>query len=93
MTWRLSPRAEADLAQILDTIAADHPAAARAWLARMERAFHAIAASPGLGVAREDVRPGLRVHAVGRYLVLYRATDGVAVVRVIHGARLWARLL
>ena len=93
MTWRLSPRAEEDLAQVAEFIAADHPRAALEWVDRMERAFEALAAMPMIGTARDDVRPGLRVHAVGRYLMLYRVADGVDVVRVIHGARLWQRLI
>lgn len=49
---------------------------------------------PETGVAHDDVRPGLRLFPVGRYLVLYRL-DGphVEIVRVIHGARQWQELL
>jgi toxin ParE1/3/4 len=98
MAWQLSPKAEDDLAAILDALAARNPRAAAASLDRMERAFEAIGAMPGIGASREDVRPGLRLHPVGRYLILYRMAEPVQpplvqIVRVIHGARLWQTLV
>jgi toxin ParE1/3/4 len=49
---------------------------------------------PGIGVSRDDVRPGLRTFPVGRYLILYRAIgDDAEIVRVVHGARQWQDLL
>ena len=47
-----------------------------------------------MGVARDDVRQGLRMLAFGRYLLLYQIEAGVVeVVRVLHGARRWRQLL
>lgn len=49
---------------------------------------------PGLGVARPDVRPDLRMLPAGNYLILYCEIDGGAeIVRVVHGARQWQDLL
>lgn len=49
---------------------------------------------PEMGAPRFDVRPDMRLLPMGRYLMLYRATDTVAeIVRVIHGAREWEDLV
>lgn len=49
---------------------------------------------PEMGSPRFDVRPGMRLFPIGRYLILYRAADAVAeIVRVIHGAREWEDLV
>jgi toxin ParE1/3/4 len=49
---------------------------------------------PGLGVARPDIRPDLRLWPVGNYLILYWQVDAdVEVVRVLPGARNWPDLL
>ena len=46
-----------------------------------------LADQPGLGPARPDIAPDLRNFPVRRYLILYRQiTDGVEIVRVVHGA-------
>jgi toxin ParE1/3/4 len=94
MTFRLRPQAEADLQAIAATLAADNPAAAARWLATMLQACMRLGEMPGMGAPRFDVRPGLRLHPVGNYLLLSRATDGDAeIVRVMHGARQWRELL
>lgn len=47
-----------------------------------------------MGVARFDIRRGLRMFPVGNYLILYREIDdGAEILRVIHGARQWQDLL
>ena len=49
---------------------------------------------PGMGVARPDIRPELRTFPVGNYLILYREIEnGAEIVRVVHGAREWQKLL
>jgi toxin ParE1/3/4 len=94
MSFRLTPQAEADLAAISDYIGADNPAAARRLLDRFYECFGLLATFPQLGVSRDEVRTGLRLHPVGNYLILYRQIDtGVEVVRVVHGARQWRDLL
>ena len=55
---------------------------------RIERRFALLADNPGLGVTREDLRPGLRCFTHARHLIYYRAIrSGIEVVRVVHGAR------
>lgn len=40
------------------------------------------------GVARDWLRPGLRMHPFGNYVAYFRITDdGLLVIRVVHGAR------
>lgn len=83
-----APAAAADLEAIVDYIAADNPAAAQALIARLEDLAAALAATPGMGRVRLDLLPNLRSFRLGRYLLFYRATsNGIEVVRVLHGAR------
>ncbi len=94
MTYRLRPLAEADLAGIVRYIASDNPEAARRWLDDMARHCENLGLMPGIGVARPDIRPDLRLLPVGRYLILYEmSADGVDIVRVLHSARRWEELL
>lgn len=94
MTFRLRPEAEADIEGVALYIAADNPVAAQAWFDDIHRRFQRLAAMPEMGTRRDDVRPGLRLFPVGRYLVLYRLVgSNVEIVRVIHGARQWQELL
>ena len=94
MTFRLRPEAERDIAAIALYIAADSPAAAKLWIEEIHRRCELIGESPGMGVARPDIRRGLRMMPFGNYLILYeRAPDGADIVRVLHGARQWQELL
>ncbi len=93
MTFRLLPAAETDLAEISGHIADDDPAAALRWFESILRRCRQLGETPGMGVARPDVRPELRLFPFGKYLILYREVDGGAeIVRVIHGARQWREL-
>lgn len=94
MTFRLRPEAEADIENIALYIAEDNPSAARRWFEDIYRCCRNLGDMPGMGVARPDVRPGLRMFPMGKYLILYREIEGDAeIVRVIHGARQWQELL
>jgi toxin ParE1/3/4 len=94
MTFSLRPAAETDIESITSYIAQDKPAAARHWFDSIHRACERLGDMPQIGVARDDVRPGLRLFAVGNYLILYQvAKTGVEIVRVLHGARQWQVLL
>lgn len=91
------PVAERDLLDILDYIARDRPAAARAFVDRLERAIDGLARFPRSGRAPEDDdlrRLGYRVLVVEGYLVFYVVTGRtVQIRRVIHGARRYDFLL
>lgn len=94
MTYRLLPQAIRDIEGIVLTIAVDNPVAAQHWFDRLHKTFSSLGAMPEMGSPRFDVRPGMRLFPIGRYLILYRAADAVAeIVRVIHGAREWEDLV
>jgi toxin ParE1/3/4 len=88
MSYRISPRADADLDEIWTYIAQDNPRAAD----RMEQALHEameqLGRMPGLGHRRSDASDRYRFWSVGRYLIAYRVEKKtVHVVRVLHGSR------
>ena len=92
----VSPLAQADIDEIWDYIARDSSQNANRFVDRIEQRFGLLAAKPRLGVARDDLRPGLRRFGYARYLIYYRLIrGGIEVVRVVHGARdqraLWRR--
>lgn len=94
MTFRLRPQAEADIEAIALYIAQDNPVAARNWFNDIYSSCQKLGLMPGMGVARFDVRPNLRMFVVGNYLILYQQIEnGVDIVRVLHGARQWRELL
>lgn len=86
--YRLLPQAAADLEGIGDHIAADNPARAESFVDELEAACQRLAETPGMGVAREQLRPGLRMFPVRGYLIFYTPMEhGIEVVRVLSGAR------
>ena len=86
--------AEADLTSLWAYIAADNEPAANRLLERIETASKRLVEFPELGRSHDDVRSGLRLFAVGNYLLLFRRTEeGVEIVRVLHGKRNWRALL
>lgn len=94
MSYKLLPQACEDVEAIALAIAKDNQKAAEKWLIRIERSFENLASMPLMGVARFDVRSDMRLLAVGDYLVLHRAHEnGIDIVRVVHGARQWERLV
>lgn len=94
MAVRFLPVADADLLAASRYIASHNPQAARRWVLRVRERCAKLGEMPGLGAPRFDVLPGLRLLPVGTYLVLYReAGADVEVLRVVHGARQWQRLL
>ncbi len=87
-------QAEDDLLDIWLYIAQDKPNAADQFLDELEAKFLLLAEQPQLGPARPDIAPGLRYFPVRSYLILYREiTEGVEIVRVVHGARRLINLL
>jgi toxin ParE1/3/4 len=94
MSFRLRPEAEADIERIALYIAADNPAAARRWIDEFHRRCELLGSMPEMGVAKPEIRPNLRMFAMGNCLILYQPVEGRAeIVRVIHGARKWQELL
>ena len=83
-----SPRAVIDIADIIEYIAAHNVSAARRILNRFDELFDQISRNPEMGERRDDLAVGARIFSVGNYVVVYRAiTNGVEIIRVVHGAR------
>ena len=83
-----APAAEGDLTEIYIFIAGDNRAATWATIELLDQKTATLAATPGIGRAREELQPNLRSLAVGNYVIFYRASpDGIEVVRVLHGKR------
>lgn len=86
--YRLSKDAETDLLGIWEYIATDDERAAEAFHALLHEKFRALAFSPLIGIAANDVARGLRKFPVGNYLIYYRPIRGkLTILRVIHGKR------
>jgi len=84
----VSERARADLGEIWEYIATDNVSAADKYLAEIDDGCRALAESPRMGRARDDIAPGFRYFPVGNHLILYCILDdGVGIVRVVHAAR------
>jgi toxin ParE1/3/4 len=77
-----------DYEEIWRYIARDNPPAADRLITTIERQLSGLAAMPGVGREEPNLAANLRSYPVGNYLIFYRPTaDGVALVRVLHGAR------
>ncbi|MDQ6434738.1 type II toxin-antitoxin system RelE/ParE family toxin [Mesorhizobium sp. LHD-90] len=94
MSFRLHPEAKADIKAITHYIAKDNRRAAEGWFEEVYERCRRIGEMPRMGVARFDIRPGLRSLPFGNYLILYGEIEGgVEIIRVVHGARQWEDLL
>jgi toxin ParE1/3/4 len=88
MRLRVTRLAQLDVDQIHDQIAADKPSAALRWVQRTRQQFKFLARNPGVGEARDDVRPAIRSISHGNYVILFRVkSDALEIVRVVHGRR------
>jgi toxin ParE1/3/4 len=77
-----------DLLEIWSGIARHNPAAADDLTDSFNASLATLARVPGMGRARDELRPGLRSFPVRKYLLIYKKIPGgVELVRVIHGAR------
>jgi len=82
------PLAEADILDIWDYIAEDSLDQADRWAEGLDQKMYLWARQPLMGRERDELMPGLRSFPFGRYVVFYIAwTDGIDVVRVLHGSR------
>ena len=83
-----SPRAVIDMADIVEYIAVHNVTAARRLLDRFDDLFSQLAQNPEMGQRREELAPSARTMSIGNYVVVFRPiSDGVEVIRVVHGAR------
>jgi toxin ParE1/3/4 len=89
-----SPLAEQDYREIWRYIARDNEDAASRLLQTIDRKLELYAENPAMGTKREMLAPGLRSFPIGKYLAFYRiVSDGIQLVRVLHGARELKKLL
>lgn len=94
MTYRVSRLAEKDMHEVAVYIARDSRTAARNWTASIREKCRLLGEMSELGVNRDELRKGLKTFPVGNYLILYKQVEiGIEVVRVLHGARQWQKLL
>src|SRR5947208_533307 len=83
-----SQQAAQDLDDIYEYLAQFSLASAARVVQAIEQTCRNLARFPGIGTARDDLQPGLRSFPSGRYVIVYRPlTDGVRIVRIVHGAR------
>jgi toxin ParE1/3/4 len=83
-----SPKSRQDLLDIGDYIAKDSRTNARRFVAKLIEQCRKIGRAPLGYVGREDLAPGLRMAALDRYVIFFRAVDGVVrIERVLHAAR------
>jgi len=94
------PAARADLLEQFGHLVQHSLEAANRFLAAAESAFERLAEMPGMGVRRPLKSPrleGLRqwpIPGFRHHLIYYRETsDGIEVIRVLHGARDVQRIL
>lgn len=84
----IAPAARDDLRGIALYIADDNPDRANSFVAELEARFAVVAERPLSFPARDEISPGLRSAAHGRYRILFRdLPHAVRIVRVLHAAR------
>ena len=82
------PEAETDVLDIWGFIAEDSIAEADRWVDRLDERLQLWATQPMIGRAREELAPGIRSMAFGRYVVFFAPIhDGIDLVRVLHSSR------
>jgi toxin ParE1/3/4 len=93
LTW--APRARRDIVAFWNYYARRNPDAADRLLDEIERVARLLADNPMMGVARNELGPGVRTFVAARIFVMaYRVLDdGVDVLAVVHHARDVRRLL
>ena len=86
--YSVSLQARRDLRDIEEFISDYNPVAADQLRARIDDQFQLLADNPFMGRERAELGDNLRSLRVENYVIIYRPADsGVAIVRVINGAR------
>ena len=91
----ISPKADADLDDQFRIIAENNLDAAKRFLTAAEDAISLLARMPDMGVSVSLNQ--MRFWPIARFrnhLIFYRSIpDGIEIVRVLHGARDWTRVI
>lgn len=83
-----SPQSRLDIVEIATYIGRANPTAADKFLDELEAKFAILERQPELGERRTDLGPELRGHSFGNYVIYYQPdSNGIQIVRVLHGAR------
>lgn len=85
-----TPRAEQDLEEIGDYIAADNPERARSFVQEIRERCAKIGAAPLAYAARPDLGDRIRACPHGRYIIFFQvrsSDEPVLIARVLHSAR------
>ena len=80
-------KAEDDLDEIIDYIASDNPKAALELYETFLKQFEYLSLFPETGRLRKEFHPVVRSLPVGNYVIFFRESSPLEVIRVIHGAR------
>ncbi len=92
--FELARRALGDLQEIWDFIAEDNLDAADRLIADFYGAFQRLAAVPGMGHKRQDLTDrDVLFWALYSYLIIYKRSQPLRVVRIIHAKRDIKKLL
>lgn len=85
----LSPVAEQDIDEIITYLAQENPVVARTFLDSLFAAMDNLAEFPEMGHIREDLtdRPVKFLTFKWHYLIIYKPTSPVEIVRVLSGFR------
>jgi plasmid stabilization system protein ParE len=84
----LTPAAREDLLEIVDYIREDSPDAAQRVLRKLKDSMRKLSRAPGMGHLREDLTDEpLRFWTVYSFLIIYRETRPLQIIRVLRGAR------
>jgi toxin ParE1/3/4 len=85
---RLAKSAQLDLLDIWLDAAAQGTEIADRRIDEITSVYENLAAFPEMGRSRDELFPGYRSFPRGQYLIFYRLiSEGVEIIRVIHGAR------
>ena len=84
-----SRKAEADLDDIFDFIAADNPRRARTYIEEIQKACRDLCTTPLIGVERPELRPGLRILPLWRRIVItYELQpERICILRIFSGGQ------
>ena len=98
MKYRVSfrPQAEADLVALYRYIAKEaNPTTAGQYVERIEAACMGFVSFPMRGIARDDIRPGLRILGFERRVAIafQDRASSVVIARIFYGGRDYERLL
>jgi len=66
-------------------------AQAEAYFARVENTIELISVNPGIARKRFEIDPPVRIHPIGKHIIVYREEEGggVLIIRVRHSREDW----